>query len=162
MIKRILNATLTDAGENWSFEFSEWNLSAPNRAIMIIAVYRPPNSEALSVTANMFLDEFANYLENFVMSPEILIITGDFNFLLHDSTNSDANFYGTAGNFWSATKYQSANSCIRTHSRSSDKEIIKWHLYLFHTRLKSAHVWSLLCSWQVFHPTASFVSGESG
>ena len=38
MIKRNLDATLTDAGENRSFEFSEWNLSAPNRAIKIIAV----------------------------------------------------------------------------------------------------------------------------
>lgn len=45
------------------------------------------------MTANIFLDEFANYLENVVMCPENLIITDDFNFLLDDSTNSDANTF---------------------------------------------------------------------
>ena len=38
------------------------------------------------MTANMFFEEFANYLENVVMCPEILVITGDFNFHLDDST----------------------------------------------------------------------------
>ncbi|KAK2561923.1 hypothetical protein P5673_015343 [Acropora cervicornis] len=38
----------------------------------------------------MFYDEFVNHLENVVMCPEILIITGDFNFHQNYSTNSDA------------------------------------------------------------------------
>ena len=76
IFERNLNATLTDAGENRSFEFSEWNLSAHNRAVRIIAVYCPPYSEAHPVTANMFFDEFANYLENVVICPEILVIHG--------------------------------------------------------------------------------------
>ena len=46
-----------------------------------------------SVTANMFYDEFVNHLENVVMCPEILIITGDFNFHENYSTNSDANTF---------------------------------------------------------------------
>ena len=41
----------------------------------------------------MFRDEFSIYLENVVMCPEILVITGDFNFLVDDSTNSDANTF---------------------------------------------------------------------
>ena len=41
----------------------------------------------------MFRDEFSIYLENVVTCPEILVITGDFNFLLDDSTNSDANTF---------------------------------------------------------------------
>ena len=69
------------------------DLSAHHRAVRIIAVYRPPYSEAHPVTANMFFDEFANYLENVVMCPGILVITGDFNFHLDDPTNSDANTF---------------------------------------------------------------------
>ena len=41
----------------------------------------------------MSLDEFSIYLENVVMCPEILIITGDFNFHENYSTNSDANTF---------------------------------------------------------------------
>ena len=56
-----------------------------------VAVDRPPYSKAHPVTANMFYDEFVNHLENVVMCPEILIITGDFSFHQNYSTNSDAN-----------------------------------------------------------------------
>ncbi|KAK2561921.1 hypothetical protein P5673_015341 [Acropora cervicornis] len=47
MCKRNLNATLTDAGENRSFEFSEWNLSAQTRAFEIIQLLltAPPTSK---------------------------------------------------------------------------------------------------------------------
>ena len=58
-----------------------------------VAVDRPPYSKAHPVTANMFYDEFVNHLENVVMCPEILIISGDFNFHQNYSTNSDANTF---------------------------------------------------------------------
>ena len=36
-----------------------------------------------------FFDEFSNYLETIVLSPEILLISGDFNFHLDDIANTN-------------------------------------------------------------------------
>ena len=37
-----------------------------------------------------FLDEFANYLESIILSPEPLVITGDMNIHVDDPNDSDA------------------------------------------------------------------------
>ena len=63
------------------------NLSRP---LKIIGIYRPPYSEANPVSANVFFDEFSAYLENIVMCPEVLLISGDFNFHLDSHIHSDA------------------------------------------------------------------------
>ena len=42
-------------------------------------IYRIPYSSKDPVTKAMFSEEFTNYLESFIMSPEPLLITGDFN-----------------------------------------------------------------------------------
>ena len=56
----------------------------------IIGIYRPPYCEAHPVSPNVFLEEFSAYLENIVMCPEVLLISGDFNFHLDSHTDSDA------------------------------------------------------------------------
>ena len=47
--------------------------------VMILIIYRIPYSSKDPVTKAMFSEEFTNYLESFIMSPEPLLITGDFN-----------------------------------------------------------------------------------
>ena len=76
--------------EKHSFEYSEWNCKVSNKAIKIIAVYRPPYSQSHAVTSNMFFEEFSSFLESIVMCPEILLITGDFNFHLDDIADEDS------------------------------------------------------------------------
>ena len=76
--------------EKHSFEYSEWNCKMSNKAIKIIAVYRPPYSQSHAVTSNMFFEEFSSFLESIVMCPEILLITGDFNFHLDDIADEDS------------------------------------------------------------------------
>ena len=39
----------------------------------------------------MFFEEFTSFLENVVMRPEILLITGDFNFHMGERENHDMN-----------------------------------------------------------------------
>jgi hypothetical protein len=61
-----------------SFEYSEWNCKVSNKAMKIIAIYRPTYFQSHAVTSNMFFEEFSSFLESIVMCPEILLITGDF------------------------------------------------------------------------------------
>ena len=42
-------------------------------------IYRIPYSSKDPVTKAMFSEEFTNYLESVITSPEPLLITGDFN-----------------------------------------------------------------------------------
>ena len=55
----------------------------------VVAVYRPPYSQAHPVTPCIFFEEFSNYLESIVMCSEILIIAGDFNFHFNDQSDID-------------------------------------------------------------------------
>lgn len=42
------------------------------------------------MSANVFFEEFSAYLENIVICPVVLLISGDFNFHLDSHTDSDA------------------------------------------------------------------------
>ena len=67
-------------GMEWN-GVSEWNVCVHKQTIKVVTIYRPPYSEDHPVSSNVFFDEFSSYLENIVMiNPEVLLITGDFNF----------------------------------------------------------------------------------
>lgn len=68
-----------DAGEKTSFEFSEWNISTDSFRARLSIIYRPPYSTVHPVTLNAFFADFGLYLESIILSPEPLVITGDFN-----------------------------------------------------------------------------------
>ena len=52
-------------------------------------VYRPPHSSLHPVSTSVFFDEFSQFLENVVMCPEALFISGDVNLHLDDLCDSD-------------------------------------------------------------------------
>ena len=85
-----LQTSRTDSGEKRSFEYCEWNIMNLSTPMKIIGIYRPPYSEAHPVSANVFFEEFSAYLENIVICPVVLLISGDFNFHLDSHTDSDA------------------------------------------------------------------------
>lgn len=85
-----LQISRTDSGEKRSFEFCECNVKNLSTPLKIIDIYRPPYSEVHPVSPNVFFEEFSAYLENIVMCPEVLLISGDFNFHLDSHTDSDA------------------------------------------------------------------------
>lgn len=74
-----------------SFEVAEQTVSsiASSRARLSV-IYRSPYSPAHAVTTNTFLTEFANYLESFVLCTEPILICGDFNIHVDDSTDIHA------------------------------------------------------------------------
>ena len=89
MFNSSLNVSLSRGGDMQSFEYSEWNFSIAHCSVKLIVVYRPPYSVAHPILPGRFFDEFSNYLETIVLSPEILLISGDFNFHLDDMANTN-------------------------------------------------------------------------
>ena len=78
-----------DGTQRESFETSEWNVTAKGTTTKLIIVYRPPNSETQSVPSSVFFQEFS-HLENAVLCPEVLVISGDFNFHMDDPFDNEA------------------------------------------------------------------------
>ena len=72
-----------------SFEFSELEIVIHKRNFKFVTIYRSPYSEDHPVSSQVFFDEFSSYLETIVMVPEVLMITGDFNFHIDSPTNPD-------------------------------------------------------------------------
>ena len=89
MFNSSLNVSLSRGGDMQSFEYSEWNFSIAHLFVKLIVVYRPPYSVAHPISPGRFFDEFSNYLETIVLSPEILFISGDFNFHIDDMANTN-------------------------------------------------------------------------
>ena len=85
-----IDAQKVNSGECRSFEFGEWIFKYGSSKLRVIVIYCPPYSAAQPVTSSMFLDKFPVYLESIVMSPEPLLITGDFNIHVNISSDPDA------------------------------------------------------------------------
>ena len=60
-----------------------------DRSMRYVIVYRPPYSSLHPVSTSVFFDEFSQFLENVVMCPEALVISGDFNLHLDDLRDND-------------------------------------------------------------------------
>ena len=85
-----LDLSFFDGGEKSSFEFSEWKFSAHGRIFRLVVVYRPPYSKEHPAPASVFFQEFSAFLETTVLCPEVLLVSGDFNFHLDDPSDADA------------------------------------------------------------------------
>ena len=90
MYKSIMRTKLMDANQFRSFEFSEWNVTIQNQVIKLVGVYRPPYSTNYPQPVSLFFEEFSTYLESIVISTERLIISGDFNFHVESTDDTNA------------------------------------------------------------------------
>ena len=84
------NLSFLDGGKKPSFKFSEWKLYAHGRKIKLVFVFCPPYSKKHPVSASIFFQEFSAFLETSVLCPEVLLVSGDFNFHLDDPSDADA------------------------------------------------------------------------
>lgn len=86
IVRASIKTNLLHSDEKSSFEYSEWLVAIDNLRVRLIIIYRPPYSEAHPVTTSTFFREFSDLLENCVLCPEKLILTGDFNIHVDDHT----------------------------------------------------------------------------
>ena len=84
-----LSVSIITTGDSTSFEFVEYLVNHGNNSIKVVVVYRTPYSRLHQVTVTTFLDEFAEYLESIVLSPEPLFVTGDMNIHVDDVNDTN-------------------------------------------------------------------------
>ena len=60
-----------------------------DRSMRYVIVYRHPYSSLHPVSTSVFFDEFSQFLENVVMCPEAIVISGDFSLHLDDLRDND-------------------------------------------------------------------------
>jgi hypothetical protein len=72
-----------------SFEYMHVKVTHGSSMFRIILVYRPPPSTKNKYTFTMFMDDFPNLLEDVIILPGKLILTGDFNIHMDDVDDSE-------------------------------------------------------------------------
>ena len=80
--RKDLESKLLSQGKLSTFQFGKWQVLVKHTCLMIVAIYRPPDS--LNI---MFLDEITEWMVDSLLEDTNVIIAGDFN--LHISNEND-------------------------------------------------------------------------
>ena len=81
MFKKSLNVKFSMAQSYNSFEMVNAEIKLAGQLINLYVIYRPPPSSENRFSCECFLDDFGTLLENSVIDPHPLLITGNFNSL---------------------------------------------------------------------------------
>ena len=76
-------------GINQTFEYAIWQLHPNNISLTVLAIYCPPYSNINKSTNGQFIDEFVEFLVDFLTEYNNVIIMGDFNIRLDDTEDPD-------------------------------------------------------------------------
>ena len=83
-----------------SFEAMEVEVEVNSQIVSILIVYCPPPSSANNLSTSLFMNEFSSLLESYIMKTGLLLIVGDFNFHVDDTSDAvAANFLGLLESF---------------------------------------------------------------
>ena len=73
-----------------SFEYTDLFVKYKNFGARFVVIYRPPPSKKNNLSSAMFLEEFSRFCEQLTLDGRPLIICGDFNYHIDNSSNSEA------------------------------------------------------------------------
>ena len=76
-----------------SFEYAIWKIIQGSYNITILLIYHPPYSEKCPITNNMFVDDFSDFLSEFLMTYENILVMGNFNFHHNNLNNPDTQMF---------------------------------------------------------------------
>ena len=72
-----------------SFEHAIWKITGKNISLVILAIYHPPYTKKNAASNSTFLNEFLDFLVEFIPKYQNFIITGDMNLHVNDSNDPD-------------------------------------------------------------------------
>ena len=117
--------TSLGSGQLRSFEFAKWRLSLKHTTLTILAIYHPPQSDQSQATNRDFLDEFTNWVAEYIINDLNVIILGDFN--LHVNNFND----DTAMNFIESTQALALEQHVNfsTHTSGNTLDLVFTELF---------------------------------
>ena len=83
-----VNMRRLKAGMTRSFEHGIWQLIFKNITLTVIGIYRPPSL----ATSGQFVTEFVQFMEGIIPQYSNLMIMGDFNLHVHESSSAMSEF----------------------------------------------------------------------
>ena len=72
------------------FQFAKWRIVLKHTTLTILAIYHPPYSNQSKVTNCDFLDEFIDWVVEYIMNDTNVIVLGDFNLHVNDPNDDNA------------------------------------------------------------------------
>ena len=88
-----INTKLLKKGLTHSFEYALWECKTNGTLINVLAIYHPPYSSTNKCTDAMFLDDFAEFLEEVLVSYGKIVCMGNFNLHVNNTENPDAQVF---------------------------------------------------------------------
>ena len=83
-------------GQLQSFQFTKWRIGLKHMTLTVFGIYHPPYSDQSQTNLDS-LDEFTDWIAEYIMNDMNVIILGDFNLHVNDSNNDNAmNFIETS------------------------------------------------------------------
>ena len=83
--RKNLESKLLSQGELSTFQFGKWQVLVKHTCLMIVAVYRPPDSSKI-----VFLDEITEWMVDSLAEDTNVIVAGDFNLHISNENDDDA------------------------------------------------------------------------
>ena len=84
------NVVPLGSGQLRSFQFAKWRIVLKHTTLTILAIYHPPYSNQSKATNQDFLDEFTDWVAEYIMNDTNVIILGDFNLHVNDPNDDNA------------------------------------------------------------------------
>ena len=88
-----INIKLLKKGLTHSVEYALWECKTSGTLINVLAIYHPPYSSINKCMDAMFLDDFAELLEEVLVSYGKIVCLGDFNLHIDNMENPDAQVF---------------------------------------------------------------------
>ena len=120
-----------DTDEFRSFEHIECRLKTPMSSRRIVVFYRPPPSAKSGLAATMVFDEWDRFIDQHTIKPGPLIIMGDLNIHIDNTTNADSrrliNFVDTTGIVLHVREptHRICHTLIVLMTRSTDEHLVR-------------------------------------
>lgn len=86
-----LDVKLIKAGQTFThFELLQCNIGSIKDHFRLCVIYRPPPSRTNNLKNSIFFDEWCEFLDQLVVIPDEIVLTGDLNFHLDNKNDNDA------------------------------------------------------------------------
>ena len=80
LLRKWFTVKVNEVSKFKSMEYMDFKITARDASFRLLVIYRIHPSRKKKLTSAMFFEEFSTLLENLIVTPEYLLLTGDFNF----------------------------------------------------------------------------------
>ena len=104
-----------ETGQLQSFQFAKWRITLKHMTLTVLGIYHSPYSDQSQTTNHDFVDEFMDWIAEYIMNDTNVIILGNFNLHVNDLNDDNAR------NFIETTQALALEQQVRFPTHTSGK-----------------------------------------